>query len=274
MFAGAEIESTQWSWSRCRDLFINLTWRDIRVRYSQSILGAAWAVVLPLSTALIFTFVFGATLKPVQGLTNVPYPLFALSGLVPWIFFSSSLNACVNCLVANRNLITKVYFPREVFPASCVAAALVDFALGIVALYALMIWFQWRGGWNIRWGWWIGVAPAIIGAQALFALGIGMWLAMANLFYRDVRQLVGVGIQLWMFVSGVVVAAPRGSKLGEVLYFANPMTTFVASFRACILYGISPSPGELAPAIGIAFLALMVGWWWFRKASFRFAECI
>ena len=274
MFVSTEIGSMHWSWSRCRDLFLNLTWRDIRVRYSQSILGAAWAVLMPLSTALIFTFVFGSALKGGQGTTNAPYPLFALSGLVPWIFFGSSLNACVNCLVANRNLITKVYFPREVFPASSVVAALVDFALGIVTLCAAMIWFQWQGTWTMQWSLCIGIVPIIVAIQAAFTLGVGMWLAMANLFYRDVRQVVGVGVQLWMFISGVVVAAPRGSRLAEILYYANPMTALIASFRECILMGVAPNAVELIRAAGISLLTLTVGWWWFRRTSFRFAECI
>ncbi len=256
-------------------LLVSLTWRDLRVRYKQSALGAAWAVVLPLSMMLIFTFIFtqAVDLPAASGIT-VPYALFAYTGLVPWAFFSASLNGCVNSLVANRNLVTKVYFPREVFPLSCVGTAFVDFLVAMAVLGGLMGYFHARGTWSfsvhIQWIF----VPIIVLAQASLTIGLGMMLAMANLFYRDVRQIVGVLLQLGLFVSAVVVPVPNGTGLLAQLVRLNPLVPIMQAYRDCLLDGRWPAAAPFSYATAVSLIVLLGGWIGFRRASYRFAECI
>ncbi len=265
---------TGWSeLSRYRQLLLSLTWRDLRVRYKQSVLGIAWAVLLPLSMMFVFTFVFTRAIDATAVLNiDMPYALFAYTGLVPWTFFSVSLGGCVNSLVSNRNLLTKVYFPREVFPLSSIGSALVDFMIAMSVLGALMVYFHWTGAWTctIRLVWLM--VPVVVAIQIMLTIGVGMLLAMGNLFYRDVRQIFGVSIQLMMFLSGVVVPVPNdGSMLAWVISL-NPMVAIMAAYRDCLVFGRSPDPISLAYAATFAVVALIVGWVCFRRASFRFAE--
>ena len=260
---------------RFHHLLASLTWRDLRVRYKQSILGIAWAVVLPLSMMLVFTFVFTRAVNVSDALgIAMPYALFAYTGLVPWTFFSSSLNGCVQSLVANRNLVTKVYFPREVFPLSCVAVAFVDFCIAMTVLVALMAYFHFRGGWSLAVHSHWAFVPVIVAVQVALTVGLGMMLAMGNLFYRDVRQVVGVVLQLWMFVSAVVVPAPRGDGYLARVIAMNPLIPIITAYRDCILQGQWPDPAGFLYSSAFATVALGVGWIGFRRASYRFAECI
>ena len=260
---------------RMVDLTVALTWRDLRVRYKQSVLGAAWAVLLPLSMMALFTFVFTRAMdvRAVWGL-RVPYALYAFAGLVPWTFFSASLTTCVGSLVANRNLVTKVYFPREVFPFSAVATALADFAVAMLALLLLMLYYHARGESLIAvTGAW-GIIPLILGIQLALTLGLGLLLAMGNLFYRDVRPVLGVVVQLWMFVSGVVVPIPRDGSTTARILALNPMVPVIEGYRACLLEGRFPDGDMLAYSGAISLALLVGGWIAFRRAAFRFAECI
>ncbi len=256
-------------------LSASLTWRDLRVRYKQSMLGIAWAVLLPLSMMLVFTFVFTRAVNVSDALgLAMPYALFAYTGLVPWTFFGSSLNGCVQSLVANRNLVTKVYFPREVFPLSCVAVAFVDFCIAMAVLVGLMAYFHFRGGWTLavhpQWAF----VPVIVAVQVALTVGLGMMLAMANLFYRDVRQVVGVVLQLWMFISAVVVPVPQGDGYLARVIAMNPLVPIITSYRDCILQGQWPDPAGFLYSAAFATVALFGGWLCFRRASYRFAECI
>ena len=266
--------STGWSeLLRYRQLLLSLTWRDLRVRYKQSVLGIAWAVLLPLSMMFVFTFVFTRAIDARAVLNiDMPYALFAYTGLVPWTFFSVSLGGCVNSLVSNRNLLTKVYFPREVFPLSSIGSALVDFMIAMSVLGGLMMYFHWTGTWTctVRWAWL--AVPVIVAVQIMLTIGVGMFLAMANLFYRDVRQIFGVTIQLLMFLSGVVVPVPNdGSTLAQVIAL-NPMVAIMAAYRDCLIFGRLPDWNSMAYATTFAVIVLIVGWVCFRRASFRFAE--
>ncbi len=260
---------------RFRDLLLSLTWRDLRVRYKQSVLGIGWAILLPLSMMLIFTFVFTRAIdaSSVLGI-EMPYALYAYTGLVPWTFFSVSLSGCVSSLVANRNLVTKVYFPREVFPLSCVASSFVDFCLAMTVLAGLMIYFHASGAWTVRLGPALLFVPAVVGVQIAITIGLGMLLAMANLFYRDVRQVFGAMIQLAMFVSAVVVPVPRDGSLLARLIGLNPMVPIIGAYRECIIYGQLPEASGFAYASLVALVLLLGGWICFRRASYRFAECI
>ncbi len=261
--------------ARFYDLLLSLAWRDIRVRYKQSVLGIAWAVLLPLSMMLVFTFVFTRAIDA-RGVLNVnmPYALFAYSGLVPWAFFSSSLGGSVNSLVANRNLVTKVYFPREVFPLSCVASAFVDFCVAMTVLAGLMVYFHHRSTWSFEPTLAMTFLPVVILVQVALTIGLGMILAMANLFYRDVRQIFGASIQLLMFVSAVVVPTPSdGSTLARVIAI-NPLSPIINAYRDCIIFGRLPDSGPFLYATVVAMVTLVVGWFLFRRASYKFAECI
>jgi lipopolysaccharide transport system permease protein len=258
-----------------RQLFLSLTWRDIRVRYKQSMLGIGWAVLLPLSLMLVFTFVFTRAIDASSVLhVDMPYALYAYTGLVPWMFFSMSLSSCVNSLVANRNLVTKVYFPREVFPLSCVASSFVDFCIAMTVLVGLMIYFQLSGQWTFTPHVTLLFLPVVVVVQIVLTVGVGMVLAMANLFYRDVRQVFSVAIQLWMFVSAVVVPVPQdGSLLAHLIWF-NPLVPIISAYRECVVYGRWPQAGGFAYATVVAVALLVGGWICFRRASYRFAECI
>ncbi len=260
---------------RYRHLLVTLTWRDIRVRYKQSLLGIVWAMAMPLSMMLVFTFVFTrAVAAPVLGDMQVPYPLFAFVGLVPWMFFSTSLTSCVNSLVANRNLITKVYFPREVFPLSSVGSGFADYLVAMSVLLGLMAYYRFSGQWSVSLGPSLVVLPIVLGIQIVLTVGLGLMLSMANLFYRDVKHLVSIGIQLAMFISGVVIPVPTdGSTLAYVLSL-NPMVPLMLAYRDCMLLGHWPDVGGLGYAATVAMAWLVIGWFSFRKASTKFAECI
>ena len=261
--------------ARYGQLLFTLTWRDVRVRYKQSLLGIAWAVLLPLSMMLVFTFVFTRAIDASSVLkVDMPYALFAYTGLVPWTFFSTSLSGCVNSLVSNRNLVTKVYFPREVFPLACVGSAFVDFAIAMSVLGGLMLYFHAAGQFTFVPSAALLFLPIVVGVQMALTIGLGMLLAMANLFYRDVRQLFGATIQLWMFVSAVVVPVPRDGSLLARVIAVNPLVPLIAAYRDCIVFGRLPEAESFAYATGAALLALVVGWITFRRASYRFAECI
>ncbi len=260
---------------RFRELLLSLTWRDLRVRYKQSVLGIGWAVLLPLSMMLVFTFVFTRAIDARSVLNvNMPYALFAYAGLVPWTFFSMSLSGCVNSLVGNRNLVTKVYFPREVFPLSCVASSFVDFGIAMSVLGALMVYFHLTGDWTFTPRATLLFLPVVITVQIVLTVGLGMILAMANLFYRDVRQIFSAVIQLWMFVSAVVVPVPRDGSLLAKLISLNPLVPIISAYRDCIVHGRWPEPGAFAYATTVAVVLLIGGWVCFRRSSYKFAECI
>ncbi|HNQ23668.1 MAG TPA: ABC transporter permease [Phycisphaerae bacterium] len=267
--AGALPELAQYG-----QLLWSLAARDIRVRYKQSLLGVTWAVLLPLSMMLIFTFVFTRAVRATGLATDLPYALYAYSGLVPWTFFSMALTGCVNSLVANRNLVTKVYFPREVFPLACVGSALVDFAIALAVLVGLMAYFAAAGAWTFRPHAALALLPFLILVQMALTTGLGMLLAMANLFYRDVRQVVTVGLQLLLFVSGVVVPIPADGSLAARLLGLNPLVPLLAAYRDCLLYGRWPEGTGLLYATVLSLAVLLGGWAWFRRAAFKFAECI
>lgn len=268
-------------WSAPRELlaYRHLLWslagRELRVRYKQSVLGIGWAVLIPLSTALIFAFVFTRAVNVVDRLgIDMPYVLFAYIGLVPWTFFAASLNGCVNSLVANRSLVTKVYFPREVFPLSSVASALIDCGLAWIVLLGLTAYFHFFTGWTYEPSATLLFVPLILIVQIVLTAGVGMLLAMANLFFRDVRQIFSVAINLWMFLTCVVYPLPAdASRLGRLVAL-NPMTPIIEGYRNAIIHGQSPFNGRFALAALVSAAAFGVGWWCFRRKAYRFAECI
>lgn len=260
---------------RYRHLLGCLIWRDIRVRYKQSVLGMAWAVLLPLAMMFIFTFVFTRAVNVVDGLRlSMPYPLFAYIGLVPWAFFASSLNQAVNSVVKNQNLVTKVYFPREVFPLASIGSALADFVIAAVVLVGLIGFYHFTSDWHYRPTAALLFLPVVLLFQLLLTCGLAMLLAMANLFYRDVRQMFTAVMQLWMFLTCVVYPIRNDGSLLGMAAMLNPMTPIIQAYRDCIVAGEIPTGRAFWVAGGVSLATCVLGWAAFRRASYKFAEYI
>ena len=251
---------------RYRELIFFLTWRDIKVRYKQAVLGIAWAVLQPLLTMLIFTVIFGILLEtPSQGL---PYPLFALSALLPWQLFATALQRSSISLVGNANLITKIYFPRLAIPLSSVMAALVDFGVSFIVLLLVMAYYGFWPGWNILW-----LIPMTL-LTLITALAVGLWLSALNVQYRDVQHMVPFIIQVWMYASPIVYpieTIPAG--LWRSLYGLNPMVGVIQGFRWALLGGTPPDFTMLVSS-GVVLVLLISGLFYFRRMEKTFADVV
>lgn len=228
-----------------RELLFFLTWRDVKVRYKQTALGAAWAILQPLFMMIIFTIFFGRLAGVASA--GIPYPLFALAGLVPWTFFSNAITASGNSLVGSANLITKVYFPRLIVPAAAMLAGLIDFLLAFLLLVILMIYYRVTPTVQMLF------LPVLILLTALFSLGVGTWMSALNVKYRDVRFALPFLIQLWLFVSSVILPSSSIPQKWRWLIMLNPMSGIIEGYRAA-LFGL---PFDW-PALGIAS-ALTIG---------------
>lgn len=264
---------------RYRELMWMLAWRDIRVRYRHTLLGAAWAVVPPLAMMAIFSFVFGSVTdidrQRLTGHANLPYPLFAFSGLVPWMLLANGLTAATSSLIANRQLVTKIYFPREVFPISAIVSSIVDFFIAMTLVFALAVYYHFQGtGWSLRFDSAILFAPVVFLVQIIFMVGMGLLLSMATLFYRDVNFLFRAGVQLWMFATAVVYNLDATVGWKRLIIQLNPMTPIIRGYRDCLLLGRSPIDSPFLIAAAISILILIVGWRWFRMREDDFAEYI
>lgn len=263
----------------CRELLWTLAWRDIRVRYKHSLLGAAWAVLPPALMMLVFTFVFAQVVQVEQerltGSASLPYALFAFSGLVPWMFFANGLSGAVHSLVANRPLVTKVYFPREVFPLAAIVSAFVDFLVAGAVLVGLVIAMHAApNGWHWSPSWALLHLPVVVLVQVAFMTGLGLMLSMANLFYRDVGFVFRAVIQLWMFVTCVVYQLDSATGWKRAVIAMNPMTPIIQGYRDCLLAGRWPYSAAFLNAAVVALIVLLAGAWWFRRREFEFGECI
>lgn len=264
---------------RYRELMWMLAWRDIRVRYKHSVLGAAWAVLPAAAMMLIFTFVFGQVVQvnsqKLTGSPHLPYALFAFAGLVPWTFFANGLTGAIGSLVSNRPLVTKIYFPREVFPISAILSAIVDFAVGLAVMAVLAVVFHFQdNGWHYQFHSAIFWTPVVMLVQFIFMLGLGFVLSMANLFYRDVGFLFRSIIQLWMFITCVVYQLDATSGWKRALIQMNPMTPIIRAYRDCLISGRSPFDAAFGWAAAVSITTLFVGAWWFRRREHLFAEMI
>lgn len=255
-----------------RDLFYFLTWRDVKVRYKQTILGAAWAVLQPAMMMIVFTIFFGRLAGVSSG--DYPYPVFAYAGLLAWTFFSTAVSTAGNSVIGSERLITRIYFPRLLIPFSSVAAAVVDFLIAFGLLLVLMI------AYGIYPGWQMLLAPFIFSMIVLGALGVGTLLAALNVAYRDFRYVIPFLVQLWMFATPTVymdLEATRGGEghgeLWQSLLALNPMTGLVAAFRASCLGG--PIPWEQAALSSLAVVVVFAaGCLYFRKVEDGFADII
>jgi lipopolysaccharide transport system permease protein len=248
-----------------RELLMQMTKRDLLIRYKQTIMGFGWAVFMPLVNTAIFTIVF-TRVAPID--TGLPYPLYAYSGLLAWNFTASSLRFAVVSLTGNASLVTKIYFPREVFPFSAVLVALVDTAIGAVVLVAMMAWYGVGVSWTIL------LLPVIVLVHMTLTAAAALLLAMGNLFYRDIKYLFDIVLSVAMFATSVVYPIDRiGGVLGQVLAL-NPVTIIIDAYRAVLLRGTLPPAGPLLASAVVAVLLLMTAWALFHRGELAFAENI
>ena len=248
-----------------RELLYFLTWRDVKVRYKQTALGAAWAILQPLFMMLIFTIFFGRLAGVASD--GVPYPLFALAGLVPWTFFSNSVTASSNSLVGSANLITKVYFPRLIVPAAAMLAGLVDFVLAFILLIALMVYYRVTPTINVL------MLPVLVFLTALFGLGVGTWMSALNVKYRDVRFALPFIIQLWLFVSSVILPSSSVSPKWRWILMLNPMSAIIEGYRSA-LFGLPFDWTALGVASLLAVAVLVYAIYSFGRVERSFADII
>lgn len=251
---------------RYRELLGFLAWRDIKVRYKQTVLGAAWALIQPAITLIVFTFVFGRLAKMPAG--NVPYPLLVMAGLLPWQLFSNALSSSSGSLVSNTHLISKVYFPRLVVPLSALAVAFIDFAI-IGVFYAGLC--AWWGFWP---DWHVVLLPLFVLLALLAALGAGLWLTALTVRYRDFRFIVPFLLQLGVFLSPVGFSSANLPSW-RMLYSLNPMVAAIDGFRWCLLRGEQPlyAPGQVIGLV-VTVILLVTGLWYFRRTERGFADII
>jgi lipopolysaccharide transport system permease protein len=249
-----------------RELLHFLAWRDVKVRYKQTLLGAAWAIIQPLSAMVIFSLVFGRLAKiPSDG---VPYPIFSYAALVPWAFFANGLSHVSQSLVGNANLIKKVYFPRLVMPIAAMLAGVIDFLLAFIVLLAMMLYFGLVPTLNALW------LPFLLLLAMVTSLGVGLWLTALNVQYRDVRYIVPFLIQLWLFATPIVYPSSLLPEPWHTLYGLNPMAGVVEGFRWALL-GMDTAPGPMViVSASVALGWLIGGVFYFRRMEKTFADVV
>ena len=252
---------------RYRELFYFLAWRDILVRYKQTVIGIAWALIRPLLTMVVFTVVFGKLAKlPSEG---VPYPILVFAAMLPWQFFSNALSESSLSLIGNANLISKVYFPRIIIPASSIITSFVDFLISGVILVFLMAWYQFLPTWKIL------MLPLFVAIAFASAAGAGLWLTALNVKYRDFRYIVPFIVQFGLYISPVGFSSSIVPDKWRFLYSLNPMVGVIDGFRWAILGSESRIylPGFLL-SLAIVGVFLVTGIWYFRKTEKTFADVI
>lgn len=252
---------------RYRELFYFLAWRDILVRYKQTAIGMAWALIRPFLTMVVFSIVFGQLAKlPSQG---VPYPILVFTAMLPWQFFANSLSECSNSLITNANLISKVYFPRLIVPTSAVVVSFVDFLISGMILLGLMAWYNFVPTWRIL------TLPLFIGVAFAASIGVGLWLASLNVQYRDFRYIVPFIVQFGLYISPVGFSSSVVPEKWRLLYSLNPIVGVIDGFRWAILGGDSYLylPGFVL-SLGLVALLFFSGIWYFRKMERKFADVI
>jgi lipopolysaccharide transport system permease protein len=253
---------------RYRELFYFLAWRDILVRYKQTVIGIAWAVIRPVLTMVVFTVVFGKLAKlPSEG--AAPYAVMVYSAMLPWQFFANSLSEASNSLIGNANLISKVYFPRLIIPTSSVITSFVDFLISALILVAIMAWYQYWPSWRVI------TLPFFIAIAFAAAMGVGLWLTAMNVKYRDFRYIVPFIVQFGLYISPVGFSSSIVPEQYRLLYSLNPMVGVIDGFRWAILGGESNIylPG-FSLSLGVVLFSLVYGIVYFRKTEKKFADII
>jgi ABC-type polysaccharide/polyol phosphate export permease len=248
-----------------RELFVQMTKRDLLIRYKQTVMGFGWAVFMPLVNTIVFSLVF-TRIAPVD--TGMPYPVYAYLGLLAWNFFASSLRFAITSLTSNSNLVSKVYFPREIFPFSAVGVSLIDAVVGASLLVVMLLYYGLAPGWSIV------LLPVILAIHVALTAGIALLLAMAHLFFRDVKYVFDIVLNVGMFATSVVYPVERmGGTLGTVLSL-NPLTTILNAYRAVLIQQRWPDPVSLGAAAAVALITLGGAWALFHRGELRFAENI
>lgn len=246
-----------------RELLYQMTRRDLLLRYKQALMGFGWAIFMPLMNTVVFSIIF-TRVAPLE--LDLPYPLFAYCGLLAWNFSASSFRFAVTSLTANANLVTKVYFPREIFPISAVLVSLVDFAIGAIVLVAMMAYYQ-----VVPTGA-IAALPWVLLVHVMFTLAISLLLAMANLFYRDVKYLFELVITVWMFLTAVLYPVSQVGGLAGQVMMLNPLTPIIDGYRDVLLRGQAPDPATFLVTTAATAVFLLIAWLVFHRAEYEFAE--
>lgn len=252
---------------RYRELFYFLTWRDILVRYKQTAIGVAWALIRPFLIMIVFTIVFGKLAKlPSEG---VPYPVMVFAAMLPWQFFSSALSEASNSLIGNTNLISKIYFPRLIIPVSSVITSFIDFLISALILIGLIVWYQYMPSWRLL------TLPFFITVVIAVSIGAGLWLTALNVKYRDFRYIVPFIVQFGLYVSPVGFSSRIVPDKWRLLYSLNPMVGVIDGFRWAILGGDVKIywPG-FSISLVLVFFIFTSGIWYFRKTEKTFADVI
>ena len=247
-------------------MLLFLAWRDISVRYKQTVLGAAWAIIQPFSTMIVFSLFFGRLAQiPSDG---VPYPVFSYAALLPWQYFATAMTISSNSLVGSSNLLSKVYFPRLVIPLASVLPPAIDFAIAFLVLVGMMFYYGITLIWNLLW------LPAFLLLALVTALGVGLWLSAMNVQYRDIRYALPFLVQFWMFISPVVYPSSMVPEPWRALYRINPMAGVIEGFRWALL-GTDSSLGlETAVSALVALILLISGIFYFRRMERTFADVV
>jgi lipopolysaccharide transport system permease protein len=249
-----------------RELLYFLVWRDIKVRYKQTILGGLWAIIQPFTTMVVFSLFFGKLGKMPSD--NIPYPIFCYAALVPWTFFSNGLTQSSESLIGNANLIRKVYFPRLTIPIAAVLSGIVDFGLAFVVMLGMMLYYGVVPGLNLIW------LPLFLLLTLICSLGVGLWLSALNLKYRDVRYVVPFLTQLWLFITPIAYPSSILPARWQLVYGLNPMAGVVKGFRWALL-GTTPAPGPIIIVSSLASVLLLIGGvFYFRNMERTFADLV
>jgi homopolymeric O-antigen transport system permease protein len=249
-----------------RELLYFLVWREIKVRYKQTLIGAGWAIIQPVATMLVFSLFFGRLAKIPSG--GLPYPLFFFSALLPWTYFAGALAGATNSVVENQRVITKVYFPRILLPLSAVVSGLVDLAIAFVLLAGMALYYR------VTPGPWLAFLPVFLLLAMLTAFGAGLWLAAWNALYRDVRYVVPFLVQFWLFASPVAYPSSLVPERWRALYGLNPMAGVIDGFRWAITGQNPPSTGLVAASAGAVLAMLVAGLWYFRRVEATVADVV
>lgn len=249
-----------------KDLLWSWTDRTIRARYQQSLLGGLWIIVQPLTMVLLFSVIFTFFIPVNTG--TVPYPVFSYVALIPWMLFANALYDMSESLVANMGLVTKIYFPREILPLASLLARLLDYLVGLGLLLFLMGWFS-VPLFPPSWLW----LPVILLVQLALLIGIGLVLAVGNVFYRDVRSGLGLAIQLWFYASPIIYPVTVVPEAFRPFYYLNPMAGVLDAYRNVLLYQHAPNAFFYLSAL-VAVATLWVGYWFFKRVEFRIADVI
>jgi len=242
-----------------RELLISWTIRELRLRYKQSMLGGLWAILQPLTLMVLFVIIFSVFVRvPTEG---IPYPIFAYSALLPWTYFATAITFSVTSLVTNMNLVTKIYFPREILPFASIGAALVDFAIASIVLVGLMLFYRIPFHITLLW------LPVPIVTETVFIAGVALFAAILNAFYRDVRFLIPLAIQAWMYATPIIYPLSSVPDWLRPFYLLNPMAGLIDAFRRVIIQGLNPDPVAFGLSASIAIILLFAGYAYFKRAE-------